>query len=223
MSSVFKLPHRGRKRLVARWDSLLASLGLDPAEQFRLLDDLLTRYSEPQRAYHTLAHLTGLLGLLPADHPEQAALELAVWFHDAVYDPTRTDNEEESAALAVRSLAPIGLSPALIGRVVEVILATKTHRATDASVALFLDADLSILGSDAETYLRYARAIRQEYAWMPEELYRAGRARTLEGFLRRERIYQTERFRRLEAPARANLERELVELKPPVGLPSGSG
>ncbi|MER3479799.1 MAG: hypothetical protein C4327_04765 [Meiothermus sp.] len=207
----FTLGSGGRKRLIQRWNALMRSLGAPQEVQSGGLDDLLRRYGEPHRSYHNLYHLEALFQALEP-HPvrEKAALELAVWFHDAVYDPTRTDNEEESAALAVRSLAPMGLSPALVGRVVEVILATKTHRATDPSVALFLDADLSILGSDAKTYLRYARAIRQEHAWMPEELYRAGRARVLEGFLRRERIYQTEPFRRLEEAARQNLAEELV-------------
>jgi predicted metal-dependent HD superfamily phosphohydrolase len=93
------------------------------------------------------------------------------------------------------------------------ILATKTHQASDQRVALFLDTDLSILGSEEKTYDKYARAIRQEYIWIPEELYRAARAKVLEGFLRRERIYQTAKFAGLEAPAKANLSRELQTLK----------
>lgn len=216
VSAVFELPHQGRKRLVARWNSLLDALGIDSGQYFRILDDLLTRYSEPQRAYHTLAHLAMLFELLPQGHPEQAALEFAVWFHDAVYDPTRLDNEEASAALAHNRLVQMGLPEPLIQRVEELILATKSHQATDQTAALFLEADLSILGSDEKTYERYARAIRQEYAWLPEEVYRAGRAKVLEGFLLRERIYQTERWGPLETPARANLGRELQALKSPL-------
>lgn len=210
---MFKLPHRGRKRLITCWNSLLGSLAIDPDEHFRILDDLLTRYSEPQRVYHTLSHVAALLELLPQGHLEKAALEFAAWFHDAVYDPTRNNNEEESAALARGRLAPMGLSETLIWRVEELILATKTHRANDPTTALLLDADLSILGGEGKTYDKYARAIREEYIWIPEELYRAGRAKVLEGFLRRERIYQTGQFGVLEAPARANLGRELEALK----------
>jgi len=213
VSSVFKLPHRGRKHLIARWNSLLGSIGVDPDAHFRILDDLLIRYSEPQRVYHTLSHVATLFALLPDGHSERAALEFAVWFHDAVYDPTRNNNEEESAALARARLGEMGLPEPLIVGVEQLIWATQTHQATDPATALFLDADLSILGSDAETYDRYARAIREEYIWIPLELYRAGRAKLLEGFLRRERIYKTERFLRLETPARVNLERELGVLK----------
>ncbi len=113
-------------------------------------------------------------------------------------------------------LVQMGLPERLIQRVEELILATKSHQATDQTAALFLEADLSILGSDEKTYERYARAIRQEYAWLPEEVYRAGRAKVLEGFLRREHIYQTRQFSVLETPARANLGRELQALKSPL-------
>lgn len=205
MGHEFQLSYRGRKRLIGRWNALLTSLGLDPDQHFSVLDDLLIRYTEPQRYYHNLAHLDALLALLPA----QPHLELAVWFHDAVYDPTRTDNELQSARLAEQSLQRLGVAPALIQRVVSLILATQHHRSDDLETALFLDADLAILGAEARTYQAYARAIRLEYAWLPEALFKARRAMVIRQFLSRERIYQTAGFAGLEQPARNNLQREL--------------
>jgi predicted metal-dependent HD superfamily phosphohydrolase len=180
--------------------------------RFGLLDDLLRRYGEAHRSYHTLFHLEWLFGVLEP-HPvaEQAALELAVWFHDAVYDTTRDDNEEQSARLAQRALEP--LDPHLARRVSAMVLATKTHRADDPITQLLLDADLSILGSESAVYWRYSQAIRREYAWVPAEAYRAGRMKVLHSFLARPRIYVTQAFGGLEEAARANLHSELERLE----------
>jgi len=201
----FKLSHGGRKRLIARWNALLISLGVDPDQHSSILDDLLTRHSEPQRCYHNLAHLDSLFSLLPA----RPHLEFAVWFHDAIYDPTRSNNETQSALLAEQSLKRLGIPPGLVEAVVAIILATQNHRSDNPDTALFLDADLAILGAAPETYLAYRQAIRQEYAWVPESLFRERRALVLQKFLSRERIYQTAPFARLEQPARENLQREL--------------
>ncbi len=204
----FQLSHGGRKRLIGRWNTLLTSLRIDPNEHFSMLDDLLTRHTEPQRYYHNLAHLDTLLGLLPT----KPHLEFAVWFHDAVYDPTRADNEAQSALLAEQSLKHLGVAPQLIQAVVSIIQATQNHQTHDPDTALFLDADLSILGADHKTYLAYARAIRQEYAWVPQTLFLERRATVLQKFLARARIYQTQAFAQLEQPARENLRLELQQI-----------
>jgi len=211
VEQVFKLSYGGRKRLIGRWYALLASLEIDPGAHFSLLDELLTRHTEPQRYYHNLAHLDTLLDLLPQEPP----LEFAAWFHDAIYDPTRTDNERQSALLAEQSLERLGVAATLIAQVSAMILATQTHQTSDPQTALFLDADLAILGADTPTYRAYARAIRREYAWVPETLFRQRRAQVLQRFLSRPRIYSSESFARLELPARANLELELRELTAP--------
>lgn len=173
-----------------------------------MLDDLLTRHTEPQRYYHNLAHLDTLLLLLPA----KPHLEFAVWFHDAVYDPTRADNEAQSALLAEQKLRQLGLAPQLIQTVTDNILATQNHQSNDPDTILFLDADFSILGAEPKTYQAYVRAIRQEYLWVPEALFRERRAAVLQKFLARERIYQTQTFAHLEQPARENLQEELEAL-----------
>lgn len=180
--------------------------------RFGLLDDLLRRYGEPHRSYHTLFHIEWLFGVLEP-HPvaEQAALDLAVWFHDAVYDTTRDTNEEESAELALRALEP--LDPQLARRVSGMVLATKAHRSDDPTTQLLLDADLSILGAKRGVYRRYSQAIRQEYAWVPPEAYRAGRLKLLRSFLSRPRIYLTQAFGALEGAARANLQSEVEGLE----------
>lgn len=192
--------------LINRWHNLVARLNLFSAQP--ILNNLIQRYGQPHRAYHNLKHIEALLKLLP----EETELEFAAWFHDAIYDPKRNDNEEQSAALAEQQLTSLGIDQTLIGRVAGLILATKTHQTNDALMALFVDADLSILGAEPQTYDAYARAIRREYAWVSEADYHAGRSRVLQNFLKRERIFQTDMFEGFEAKARENMERELKGL-----------
>src|SRR5207248_4836711 len=132
---------------------------------------------------------------------DPGAVELANFFHDAVYIPTRSDNEAESATLARARLTALGLPPGLIGRVAELILATRhgiEHvEQHDADLDLLLDLDLSVLAADRPIYESYARAIRSEYAVYPDEVYCPGRRRVLGQFLARPRIYQTGRLHSL--------------------------
>lgn len=181
-----------------------------------LFDDLVARYGEPGRHYHDLAHVLDCLEKAAATREIQddpAAVDLALWFHDAVYDPRRSDNEERSAALSKEALVgPLGAERA--ARVAELVLATR-HRAPPppGDAAVVVDADLSMLGAEPERFEAYQEAIRREYAWVPGFLYRRRRARLLRSFLARERIFTTEPFReRYEARARENLERVLAAL-----------
>lgn len=206
MSSVFSLTHGGRKRLIDRWNALLSRCQVDPDTYFTILDDLLTRYSEPQRVYHGLSHIEKLLDLLPNS---DNALEFAIWFHDAIYDPTRTDNEEQSARLASERLAQMGLNSALAQPVETLILATKTHRPSNPTEQWLVEADLSILGASAKIYKSYSKAIRQEYSWIPEEIFVPRRIQILEGFLARPKLYGLPAFSVLEAQARHNMQGEI--------------
>jgi predicted metal-dependent HD superfamily phosphohydrolase len=147
---------------------------------------------------------------------EAQALELALWFHDAVYRPGGTDNEQASSELAVRWASALGLAPALGRRAAGLILATRHEPSgapagPDPTVALLLDIDLAVLGAPWSRYLRYERGIAREYSAMPPEAFREGRARLLRGFLERRAFYATPGFRKLERRARANLTRALLE------------
>jgi predicted metal-dependent HD superfamily phosphohydrolase len=199
-----------------------------PTGADELFADLTRRYAEPHRVYHTLDHIAHVLRIindLKDLSKDLAAIRLAAWFHDAVYDPTASDNEEQSAAYADRWLARLRLPQALIRSVDAMILATKTHQAEDGDAQVLIDADLAILGADREDYTRYASAIRQEYAWLSDEDYRAGRVRVLQGFLSRERLYLTEPMhRRYDAAARRNLAWEVERLRRPCAWPAaGAG
>ena len=140
---------------------------------------------------------------------------MALWFHDAVYDTRRSDNEEQSAVLAECCLLEAGATSALNQSVRDLILSTKTH---DASVhkdgPLLIDIDLSILGSDPQRFREYEKQIRQEYSWVPEDVFNSKRSEILERFLSRKTIYATERYQRShEGKARRNLEGSLNQLR----------
>lgn len=204
-----------RAQAESRWRETWEWVG-EPAPA-GLLDDLRARHAEPRRHYHTLDHVLDCLEKAAATRDIQsdpAAADLALWFHDAVYDPRRSDNEERSAALAEAALAgPLGEERA--AGVAKLILATR-HRGAPppGDAAVVVDADLSILGADPERFDAFQEAIRREYSWVPGFLYRRRRARILRSFLERDPIFATEPFReRYEARARENLERAMKTLR----------
>ncbi len=180
-----------------------------------LLERLKARYAEAQRHYHTLAHVEALLGHLERHRSlaaRPAEIEAAIWFHDVVYDPRRSDNETRSAEVARAELDALDWPPGRVERVAAMVEATRRHQADerDADTWLFLDFDLSVLAAPAAQYDAYSRAIRAEFAWVPPADYHAGRGRVLASFLSRERIYRTPVLQDLwEGAARRNLEREL--------------
>ena len=201
------------------WRDLARHHECDAVSVERVLQILVRAYSEPHRHYHTLSHIADLLHLL-GQHDgiaDSDAVTLAILFHDAIYDPARQDNELASANLAREQLTLPGFPDRLIAKVERYILATQ-HGASlstegDADLQMLLDLDLSVLAATPDRYDAYAQAIRHEYAAVPDELYRPGRRRVLEGFLARPQIYRTEQLRALwEAPARANLSGEIAAL-----------
>lgn len=174
---------------------------------------LLECYAEPQRAYHTLQHLEECLLIL--DDAKATGLiaqpdliEMALWFHDAVYDPPGSENEELSAKMALEAL---GDHPAT-QEVARLILLTKSHRPGDGpDDAWIIDIDLAIFAQPMERVLEYERQIRAEYAWVSQAAYAEKRAEILTGFLKRGHIYLTAWAReRFESQARENL-RALIE------------
>ena len=152
-----------------------------------LREDLLARWSETHRKHHTVAHLRGILldaiGLLAEAGIEfdREAVELAAWFHDAIYEIGRDDNEDRSAELARELLA----SSPIRDEVARLVMVTKTHNVDDDDVngAVLSDADLSVLGSEPLRYRTYAAAVREEYADVPDEVFKPVRAQVLSSLL----------------------------------------
>jgi len=181
-----------------------------------VFDRLRTAYSEPHRAYHNAVHIAACLRQLDrvrdqAERPDE--LELAIWYHDVVYDTHAADNEERSAAFAVREMISAGIAVETAARVERLILVTKHDREPEsADAALLLDIDLSILGRGQEEFDAYDRDIRTEYCWVPEGEYRDARAAILRRFLDRPVIFRTPAFRSFETPARRNLEVAIAKL-----------
>jgi predicted metal-dependent HD superfamily phosphohydrolase len=200
--------------LLARWP------GPEP-----LGADLLRRYAEPHRRYHTTEHLAAVLGHVDEllnEVDDADAVRLAAWFHDAVYDPSRDDNEERSAVLAERMLAETGLPAGTIAEVARLVRLTTTHDPAegDRNGAVLSDADLAILAAPPDGYAAYAAAVREEYAAVPDELFREGRADVLRSLLALPALFRTASAReRWEEAARHNLRTELMLL----GGTSGGG
>ena len=195
-----------------RWQQLWQGIGT-PAPA-GLLDALLAAWREPQRHYHTLQHLEECLDYFDdvrAQSEHACEIELALWFHDAVYDVHAHDNEARSADWALRALAGAGLVPASCERVAGLVMATAHHAPSPSPDAqLLTDIDLAILGAPPARFAEYERQIRAEYAHVPAALFAHKRREVLQGFLARERIYQTAHFgARLESQARANLSHAL--------------
>jgi len=205
-------------QMQAGWVRLLGRYGVAPAETYPVFDRLVAAHMEPHRFYHTVEHLNEMFkvaGKLADTATDPAAVQLAIWFHDAVYHPRATDNEERSAALAVKLLCLLGIPESTVDHVAAMIRAT-AHPVVgevDADTAVLLDADLAILSAEERRYARYAADVRREYAWVDDAAYRAGRTKVLEGFLARPRIYRTERMHAAaEEAARANLRAEITRL-----------
>lgn len=199
-----------------RWTGLWSRLGAQ-GSGLSIFTHLAAAYAEPARAYHTAEHIRDCLAQLDmsrelARRPDE--VEAAVWFHDAVYVPGASDNEDRSARLAQTALQACAVQLEVSRRVAELVLATRhLTLAREPDGQLLCDIDLSILGREPEIFDEFESRIRREYAWVPEPMYRVTRSEVLAGFLRRRSIYQTEYFReRYEQPARANLERALAGL-----------
>ncbi|GAA2604415.1 hypothetical protein GCM10010399_39170 [Dactylosporangium fulvum] len=180
--------------------------------------ELVERYSEPHRRYHTLEHLAAMLRVVDehADLADDAdAVRLAVWFHDAVYSPFATDNEEQSAQLARARLGTLGVPAGRIDEVVRLVRLTAGHAVAggDRNGALLADADLAVLASDAAAYERYTVAVRAEYAAVPDEVFRPGRAAILQKLLDLPALFRAVPSRaEWTARAHENLRREIRTL-----------
>lgn len=196
------------------WHETLREMDLsDSGEAWHAIE---SRYQEAHRQYHTLTHISQCLDLLRSHENDNAALRLAIFYHDVIYDTHRQDNESQSAIFAEAELAKLQCSDSLGQEVSRLIRAT-AHLApageSDESARVISDIDLATLGSNPAAYDIYSNQIRREYEWVPREEFRVGRSRVLQSFLDQAQLYRTEEFRsRYEVQARANLLRELDQL-----------
>ncbi len=193
--------------------------------------DLLARYAEPHRRYHDVRHLRDVLAIvdeLETEAADPVAVRLAAWFHDAVYvvehnahepaaheSAAAVSNEEASARLAETVLGALGLDPARIREAARLVRLTQSHHPepADRDAAVLCDADLAILGAAPERYLRYTHEVRAEYAAVPEDAFRRGRAEILRSLLNAPTLFHTTVARaRYEEQARANLATEIATL-----------
>lgn len=205
----------------------LLRVGSSDAALLRL-SQVISLYGEPSRAYHSLSHVASCVTQATAlssagEWRRPRAAVAALLYHDVIYDSKSNTNEEDSASLAAEAIAELALPEARsaggdldAGEVVRLIMLTK-HSAEpeddDADGKLLIDIDLSVLGSSESEFDAYDAGIRKEYAHVPADAYRAGRAAVLRSFLAREHIFLTEGYRaKLEAPARANLSRAIARL-----------
>ena len=198
-----------------RWSALMASWGLSPNES--TWRKLTAAYAQGHRHYHTGAHVDACLRHLDAcaarlDQPQE--VELALWFHDAVYRPLSSKNERKSAEWASAFLESNHVPAEVVQRVRALIMATRHEVPPQTRDESYLvDIDLAILGAEPAVYDNFERAVRREYRLVPARLYRAGRARLLRQFLGHPRIYRNLPFTQREDQARANLARAIEQLE----------
>jgi predicted metal-dependent HD superfamily phosphohydrolase len=207
-----------------RFAALMQVLGASQASTEAWSAEFVTRYTEPQRHYHTLAHIAAMLECLDTRRAEIAdaiAVELAVVFHDWIYQPQGTANEVESVVEFVKFAEELKIEEGLKAKVVRMIEATVVHLVEDkvpneevGDLKLFLDFDLEVLGREWTEYDAYSRKIRMEYDCFNDLEYNAGRTKVLRKFLERDRLYFSDVFyHEREQVARANMEKEIQILE----------
>jgi predicted metal-dependent HD superfamily phosphohydrolase len=217
MDDVCLLGEHAGNPMFQRWRTLCAQMTWGK-EGEAFFETLARHYAEPPRAYHNLNHIGHCLdefGRLRHLATQAPLIELAIWFHDAVYDSRTKDSEERSAALADASLERLGLDEEDRRAVSRLVLATKHDGACDdANACIITDVDLAILGQPVDVFDRYERQIREEYHWVHERDYARGRVAVLERFLARDHVFSTSEMQaRYEAQARENLRRSIARLR----------
>lgn len=203
--------------LLTAFHALLRPFSIPVHEVERVFAALVARYGENGRFYHNLPHIEHTLTVAASlEHWAQdfTAVQLALWFHDVVYEPRNQDNEAHSAAYAGQVLTGWGMTEQLVSAVSRLILLTQHHQTaeTDADGQVVLDADLSILAANPVDYGRYAQAIRQEYHFVPAATYRQGRTAVLQHFLSRPRLFHTPLMHSLTPRAHQNLRWEMERI-----------
>ncbi len=157
----------------------------------QLWQEIELAHSSENRYYHSMKHLEQLYIELPKF---DIVTEFAIFYHDVIYDASKSNNEKESAKLCKKRLSHLNVPKKFINETTQLILETKTHEPTSPNNALFLDADLAILGSSEKVYQTYIKSIRKEYAIYDDITYESGRKKVLKHFLEKPNIYQSAYF-----------------------------
>jgi predicted metal-dependent HD superfamily phosphohydrolase len=183
----------------------------------QLWTEVETNYSNKKRYYHTLTHIENLLQQLLAVKTkikEWDTILFTLYYHDIIYNPLKTTNEEKSAEFAENRMQLVGVPQPIINNCVNQIVATKKHLlSADNDTNIFTDADLSILGQPWEVYEQYYKQVRKEYALYPDLIYNPGRKKVLQHFLQMQQIFKTDYFfEKFEEQAKENLKKELLQL-----------
>lgn len=218
-------PIRRREYLLTEWTRLADAIGISDSAGAQthwqhLGNELMNRWNEPHRQYHNERHLEDVL--LSLNHLTvfgeriSPVTLLAAWFHDAIYQGVSGVDEQDSAEFAMAALAAFDLEGSVVQQVGELIQATApatTHERIIPELAHLLDADLAIFAASDTRYQQYTAAVRVEYAHVPDEVFREGRANILNSYLVQPTIYRTGAGQQLwEQRARANLMREISTL-----------
>ncbi len=199
--------------MLDRWRKLWGRLG-STKNMAPLFHKLCQAYGEQQRAYHDFSHIRRCLDEFECvkdrlGHPDE--VELAIWFHDIIYDPISSTNEEDSAEYATLEMKNAAIGEDSTRMVADFILATRHNGAVNGPDARYLvDIDIATLGSAPEIYRKYENDIRKEHKWVPESIYREKRKERLMSFLINDQIYHTDFFRsKYGQMAKMNLEAAL--------------
>jgi len=198
------------------WMQLASIYCNDEATVEKFWVEIKNNYTSKSRCYHNLSHIYNML-IQAEDFKNEIidfqALQFAIWYHDIVYKSTKKDNEEKSAIFAKKRLKSLNFDEKRAKNAQKLIISTKKHELTlteNNDNAYLLDLDLSILGTNWETYSNYIKSIRKEYKIYPNFMYKPGRKKVLNHFLERETLFFTETFRnKYENQARENLKKEI--------------
>lgn len=201
---------------VERWYRLMVAWGFEPNRD--TFESLQVAYSENGRHYHTAKHVSACLRHLDecvADVESRREVEIALWFHDAIYKPLSANNEKESADWVASFLSECGATDAEVARVHRLVMVTEHNAPTrTGDESVLVDIDLSILGADSATYNLFESGVRKEYKLVPSFIYRKKRVEVLRGFLERQNIYTSGCFSpEVERQAKENLANAISKLR----------
>lgn len=210
-----------------RLRDLFKSLG-SPPDAGKVIDEVWAHYEEPSRFYHTIEHIIDCLGHVPVVretegmtrprvfYAEILIIELALWYHDVIYDPQKRDNEAQSCELLRAHAEQLHLRSEIVLRACDAIMATRysvSEPPQDKCAKWVVDLDLHILATPESVFDDFERRVREEYTFVDDDTWIAGRTMVLQRFLDRDWIYQTALYRRrFEGEARRNLKRSLARL-----------